>query len=100
MEKWARPLAWIEVFLKRGERREFEQKDEINIVSLTLRECLGLSFQGIYIYLFIIIIFHLISSHCNSRGEIEKGAAAKQGHPTGNFEKKTYKQQRSVNKVF
>ena len=34
-----------------GERGEFEQKDEMDIVSLTLRACLGLSFQGIYIYL-------------------------------------------------
>ena len=35
----------------RGVRRgEFEQKDEMDIVSL--RDCLGLSFQGIYIYLF------------------------------------------------
>ena len=49
----------------------------MNIVSLTLRDCLSLSFQGRYIYLVIIIIiiiiiiifiFHLIWSHFNSRG--------------------------------
>ena len=42
---------------------EFEQKDEMDIVSLTLRDCLGLSFQGIYIYLFIIIIIIIIIFH-------------------------------------
>ena len=37
------------------------KKDKINMVSLyTLRDCLGLSFQGIYIYLVIIIIIIII----------------------------------------
>ena len=37
------------------------KKDKINMVSLyTLRDCLGLSFQGMYIYLVIIIIVIII----------------------------------------
>ena len=37
------------------------KKDKINMVSLyTLRDCLGLSFQGMYIYLVIIIIIIII----------------------------------------
>ena len=36
------------------------KKDEMNIVSLTLRDCLGLSFQGMYIYLFICLFIIII----------------------------------------
>ena len=43
-------------------RGESLKKDEINMVSLTLRDCLGLSFQGIYIYLFIYLFIYSVSS--------------------------------------
>ena len=60
MEERARPLAYIrQAFLKRSERRDLK-KGKINIASLTLRDCLGLSFKGIYIYLVIIIIIIII----------------------------------------
>ena len=43
--------------MKGSERGEFEKKkDELDIVSQSLRDCLGLSFEGIYIYLFSYII--------------------------------------------
>ena len=58
------------------------------MVSLTLRDCLGLSFQGIYIYLFIylfsiiiiiiivtIIIFIQFGLTLIAGAEIQKGAA-------------------------
>ena len=41
-------------------RGESLKKDKINIVSLTLKDCLGLNFQGKYIYLVIIIIIIII----------------------------------------
>ena len=54
----------------------------MNIVSLTLRDCLGLSFQGMYIYLFIYLFIyyyyyylHSIWSHFNSRGGNSEGGA-------------------------
>ena len=61
----------------RGVRGKSLKKDQMNIVSLTLRDCLGLCFQGIYIYLFIqyyyhyyyYYYFHSTWSHFNSRGE-------------------------------
>ena len=51
----------------------------MNIVRLTLRDCLGLSFQGIYIYLFIylfiiiIIIFIQFGLTLIAGVEIQKG---------------------------
>ena len=46
----------------------------MNIVSLTLRDFLRLSFQGIYIYLVIIIvIIHLNWFHFNNRGGNSEG---------------------------
>ena len=41
-------------------RGESLKKDKINIVSLTLKDCLGLNFQWKYTYLVIIIIFILL----------------------------------------
>ena len=59
--------------MKRGERRELK-RDEMNIVSLTLRDFLGLSFQEIYIYLVIVIvIIHLNWFHFNNRGGNSEG---------------------------
>ena len=67
----------------KGVRGESLKKNEMSIVSLTLRECLGLSFQGIYIYLFIqyyhyyYYYFHnSVWSNFNSRGRnSERGGA-------------------------
>ena len=59
------------------------KKDEMNIVRLTLRDCLGLSFQGIYIYLFIYYYYyylHSIWSYFNSRGGNSEGGAATLAH--------------------
>ena len=67
------------------------KKDEMNIVRLTLRDCLGLSFQGIYIYLFIYLFIyyyyyyyyyylHSIWSYFNSRGGNSEGGAATLAH--------------------
>ena len=60
------------------------KKDEMNIVSLTLRDCLGLSFQGMYIYLFIclfiIIIFIQFGLTLIAGVEIQKGVPATLAH--------------------
>ena len=62
----------------------------MNIVSLTLRDCLGLSFQGMYIYLFIclfiiiiiiiIIIFIQFGLTLIAGVEIQKGVPATLAH--------------------
>ena len=65
----------------------------MNIVSLTLRDCLGLSFQGIYICLFIqyychyyriiiiiIIIFIQFGLTLIAGVQIQKGVAATLAH--------------------
>ena len=62
----------------------------MNIVSLTLRDCLGLSFQGMYIYLFIclfiiiiiiiIIIFIQFGLTLIAGVEIQKGVLATLAH--------------------
>ena len=49
----------------------------MNIVSLTLRDCLGLSFQGIYIYLFIQYYFYY---YLIAGVEIQKGLATTLAH--------------------
>ena len=64
------------------------KKDEMNIASLTLRDCLGLSFQGMYIYLFIclfiiiiiIIIFIQFGLTLIAGVEIQKGVPATLAH--------------------
>ena len=64
------------------------KKDEMNIVSLTLRDCLGLSFQEMYIYLFIclfiiiiiIIIFIQFGLTLIAGVEIQKGVPATLAH--------------------
>ena len=69
-------------------RGESLKKDEMNIVSLTLRDCLGLSFQGMYIYLFIclfiiiiiIIIFIQFGLTLIAGVEIQKGVPATLAH--------------------
>ena len=70
-------------------RGESLKKDEMNIVSLTLRDCLGLSFQGMYIYLFIclfiiiiiiIIIFIQFGLTLIAGVEIQEGVPATLAH--------------------
>ena len=50
----------------------------MNIVSLTLRDCLGLSFQGIYIYLFIQYYYYYY--YLIAGVEIQKGLATTLAH--------------------